>query len=136
MRLIGMSQIYRTTCRMTSPSKLRVLNRLETYAQLGAVFQDRSADGAWVPLEQCQRPRFREADFLAVRNVAPRRPAGIGELLPADSLGPFLQLARRHAVLLIVVEFIGDLLRVQGGEGLLHRVAVLDAVDFHFSVFT
>jgi hypothetical protein len=46
-----------------------------------------------------------------------------------SAAAPQHQLVARHALLLVVVEFVADVVGLAPGEGLLHRVAVLDAVD-------
>ena len=53
----------------------------------------------------------------------------VDELFPACLLRPSFQLLARDALGLVVVEIVGDALLVEPGARLLHRVAVLDAVD-------
>src|ERR1700742_35119 len=56
-------------------------------------------------------------------------PALFSSVFPADRLCPSLKLRLFDAFGLVVVKHIGDAVTVQPGARLLHRVAVLDAVD-------
>src|SRR5262245_16442110 len=110
-----------------------IFRRIEPDQQAGAGLEHRPLDRARVLLEEGEGARFVQSGLLRVRDLAPGGPARVGELLPAHALRPFLELAGRHAVLLVVVELVRHLLCLEEGERLLHRVAVADAVDLHFA---
>ncbi len=119
--------------RREEPLELRVLEGIEAHDQLRAGFEHRALDRARVALQERERAFLGQDGLLRVGDLAPRRAAGVGELLPAGALRPLFQLPGRHAVLLVVVELVGELPRLEEVEGLLHGVAVADAVGHYLA---
>src|SRR3546814_13981655 len=61
--------------------------------------------------------------------LAKRRAGAVQHRLQAQRLAPGLEMRAVDAGCLVVVEAVSDIVILQPGEGLLHGVAVLDAVD-------
>src|SRR5690606_641640 len=70
-----------------------------------------------------------EIGLGCIVQLAEGRAGAVEHRFPAGRVYPALQVGAINALALVVVELVGNALLVQPGAGLLHRVAVLDAVD-------
>ncbi len=76
---------------------------------------------------------FVDRSTLVFAQFLPHQAARVEQLFPAGAGIPVRQVGFGHAGLLVVDEFIGDAVFGQPVHGLLHGVAVLDAVELgHF----
>src|SRR5690606_2440423 len=107
----------------------RVLLRLEAYLDGAVLFENRALDHRRLRQHQLDGLRLVEIRLLLVRQLLEGRAGLVQHLLPAGGGAPALKLLARNALRLVVVEGVVDAIVLQPGEGLLHRVAILDAVD-------
>src|SRR5262249_16218387 len=97
--------------------------------QLAADFQHRPLDHRWLRQHQRQRLFLVEAFLVGVGQLLERRAGAIEQRLPARLATPLLQLLLRLTRCLVVQKIVSVAMRINPGGGVLHGVAVLDAVD-------
>jgi hypothetical protein len=104
--------------------------RLEADHQLAAAkIEDRPLDHGRLGHHQRQRLTLIDALLVLVRQFLEGGAGAVEQRLPTDLLAPPLQALAVDAGGLVVMERALDALLVEPSARLLHRVAVLDAVD-------
>ena len=103
--------------------------RLETDFEGAVLLKNRPLDHRRIAHHQGDGFRLSEVFLVGVRQLMEGGAGAVEHLLPARRAAPLRELRLGDAELLIVVEVVGDAVPVQPGKRLLHRVAVLNAVD-------
>src|SRR5262249_19678886 len=108
---------------------LLVLLRPEAHVELAADVEHRPPDHRRLRDHQRDRLLLGEPGLVLLRQRAERAAGAIDERLPARLARPAFEHAALDPCTLVVVEFVNDAALVEPGTRLLHRVAILDAVD-------
>src|SRR5712691_11222295 len=102
---------------------------LEPDDELAAHGQNGPLDHGRLVEHQRDRLLLGEPVLVLLRQLAERRAGAVEQRLPADLARPALKPGALDPFRLVVVERVGDAMAVQPCARLLHRIAVLDAVD-------
>ncbi|EGE58963.1 hypothetical protein RHECNPAF_2530037 [Rhizobium etli CNPAF512] len=103
--------------------------RLETDQQLAASFQHRPLDHRRLLEHQRDRPLPGQILTLGIGQFAECRAGAVEHGVEAGLVDPGFEMGAVDAVRLVIVKLIGDLVFFQPAAGLLHRVAILDAIN-------
>src|ERR1700728_3494314 len=116
---------------MRRASQCTLVNlRREAHGKLAVYIQDGTLDHRRLPAHQRNRPFLREPVLIFFRQLSVRRTGAVYQHLPTHLARPALQHAALNARSLVIVKRIRDATAVEPGARLLHRVAILDAVNY------
>src|SRR6202012_1200167 len=103
--------------------------RFEPNQQLAAEIEHRPLDHRWLPQHQRESFTLVETFLVAVRQFAERGTCTIEQGLPAEFVAPLFQPVLGDALGLVIMKIIGHSVAIEPDAGLLHGVAVLDAIN-------
>ena len=103
--------------------------RLEPDQQFAAEIEHRPLDHRRLRQHQGQRLALIEAFSVGIGQFLERGAGAVEQHLPAEFIRPALELVLGDAGGLVIMKLVGDAMAVEPAAGLLHGVAVLDAVD-------
>src|SRR5215208_3358010 len=111
------------------PKRLFIKLRLETYHDGAAEIEHGALDHGGLVEHERDGLALVETGLVGIRQLAEGRTRAVQKRLPADIAGPGFQTRTVDAVNLVVVEGVRHALGIEPGPRLLHRVAILDAVE-------
>src|SRR5712691_6816740 len=103
--------------------------RLEPDQQFAAEIEHGSLDDRGLRQHQGKRFALVQAFLVAIRQFAKRGAGAVKQRFPAQFVGPALEFFLGDARRLVIMKAVSHAMAVEPGAGLLHGVAVLDAVD-------
>src|SRR5258706_8139850 len=103
--------------------------RLEPDQQFAAEIEHGPLDHRGLRQHQGKRLTLVQAFLVTIRQFSKRGAGAIEQRLPAEFIGPALEFFLGNALGFVIVKPVSHAVAVEPGVGLLHGVAVLDAVD-------
>src|SRR5262249_42881663 len=115
--------------RSVSAQRLGIGLRREADEAPATEVENRPLDHGGLVEHQRDRLLLSEPVLVLVRQLAERRAGTVEQRVPADLARPGFEPAAIDAFRLVIVESVGDAMRVEPGARPLHGVTVLDSVD-------